>query len=53
MIYWMFDRTVDHTRDFINQKFAKKPEIASANVKVLESGFNYAANVHALSLIHI
>lgn len=39
MIYWMFDRTVDHTRDFINQKFAKKPEIASANVKVLESGF--------------
>ena len=50
MIYWMFDRTVDHTRDFINQKFAKKPEIASANVKVLESGFNYAANVHALAL---
>ena len=50
MIYWMFDRTVDHTRDFINQKFAKKPEIASANVKVLESGFNYAANVHALAV---
>ena len=35
MIYWMFDRTVDHTRDFINQKFAKKPEIAEANIKVL------------------
>lgn len=50
MIYWMFDRTVDHTRDFINQKFAKKPEIASANVKVLESGFNYASNVHALAV---
>ena len=50
MIYWMFDRTVDHTRDFINQKFAKKPEIASANVIVLECGFNYAANVHALAV---
>ncbi len=50
MIYWMFDRTVDHTRDFINQKFGKKPEIAKANVKVLESGFNYASNVHALAV---
>ncbi|KIO43087.1 MULTISPECIES: 2-oxoacid:acceptor oxidoreductase subunit alpha [Sanguibacteroides] len=49
MIYWMFDRSVEHTVAFINQKFGKKPEIAAANKKVLEAGFNYAGNVHALA----
>lgn len=50
MIYWMFDRSVEHTEAFINQKFRKKPEIVSANKKVLEAGFNYAGNVHALAI---
>jgi len=49
MIYWMFDRSVDHTEEFIKQKFGKKPEIAAANKKVLEAGFNYAGNIHALA----
>ena len=50
MIFWMFDRTTEHTEKFINTKFAKKPAVAAANVKVLEAGFNYAANVHALAV---
>src|SRR3712207_2857586 len=31
----------------LRQKFAKKPEIAAANIKVLNDGYNYGANTHA------
>ena len=31
----------------LREKFAKKPEIAEANIKVLNDGFNYGANTHA------
>jgi len=50
MIYWMFERSVEHTEAFFDVKFAKKPAIASANKLVLRAGYNYAANVHALAV---
>lgn len=50
MIYWMFERSVEHTEAFFDMKFGKKPAIASANKLVLRAGFNYAANVHALAV---
>lgn len=49
MIYWMFERSVEHTEAFFDMKFGKKPSIASANKLVLRAGYNYAANVHALA----
>lgn len=48
MIYWMFERSVEHTEAFFDQKFGKKPTIATANKLALRAGYNYAANVHAL-----
>lgn len=50
MTYWMFERSVEHTESFFDMKFAKKPNIASANKLVLRAGYNYAANVHALAV---
>lgn len=50
MIYWMFERSVEHTEAFFDMKFGKKPAIASANKLVLRAGYNYAANVHALAV---
>lgn len=50
MIYWMFERSVEHTEAFFDLKFGKKPTIASANKLVLRAGYNYAANVHALAV---
>lgn len=49
MIYWMFERSVEHTEAFFDMKFGKKPSVASANKLVLRAGYNYAANVHALA----
>lgn len=33
--------------DFIREKFAKKPEIAEANIKVIRAGYDYGHNTHA------
>lgn len=40
-ILWMFNRELDATKRFIEQKFIKKPEVVSANLKVLNAGYNY------------
>ena len=41
MIYWLFSRTMDKTVEWLGQKFAKKPEIAAANVRALNAGWNF------------
>lgn len=41
LLFWMFDEPMDYTINFITEKFAKKPEIADANVKTLKAGWNY------------
>ena len=42
MVYWMYNRSTDHTEAFFNKKFSKKPHIIEANTRVLKAGFNYA-----------
>jgi 2-oxoglutarate ferredoxin oxidoreductase subunit alpha len=42
MVYWMYDRSTEHTVEFFNKKFKNKPSIIEANTKVLNAGYNYA-----------
>lgn len=44
LLFWMFEKPLDHTVKFIEEKFAKKPEIADANIKTLKAGWNYGEN---------
>ena len=44
LLFWMFDKPLDHTLKFIRDKFSKKPEIADANVLALQAGWNYGEN---------
>jgi 2-oxoglutarate ferredoxin oxidoreductase subunit alpha len=39
--FWMFDRSLEPTIEWIEKKFAKRPEIAEANKRALRSGFNF------------
>jgi len=48
MMFWLYDRTLDHTVKWINDKFAKKPDIAAANVAVLKAGYNFADITEAM-----
>lgn len=40
-VLWMFNRKLDHTIDFLNDKFKNKPDIIEANIKVLKAGYNF------------
>ncbi len=40
-LYWMYNRSMEHTIKFINEKFEKKPDIRDANLKVLNAGYNF------------
>ena len=47
LVCWLFNRNLKAAENMLSQKFAKKPEIAAANIKVLNDGYNYGANTHA------
>ncbi len=49
LCYYLFDRSLDHTIDYLNTKFAKKPLVAQANILALKAGYNYGANTHAFA----
>ncbi|MEO0481987.1 MAG: 2-oxoacid:acceptor oxidoreductase subunit alpha, partial [Planctomycetota bacterium] len=42
ILYWLFHRDMQPTFDFIRTKFAKKPDIAEANVTAVEAGYRFA-----------
>jgi 2-oxoglutarate ferredoxin oxidoreductase subunit alpha len=48
MVYWLFDRPLEHTEKFLESKFAKKPLIVEANKIVLHAGYNFAETIEAL-----
>ncbi|HEY0544041.1 MAG TPA: 2-oxoacid:acceptor oxidoreductase subunit alpha [Pyrinomonadaceae bacterium] len=42
VLYWLYDRPMDATLNWISAKFSKQPEIAKANEIVLRTGYNFA-----------
>ena len=47
IVFWMYNRPDDYAKQYLDSKFAKKnPLVAEANKKVIEAGYNYAANTH-------
>lgn len=40
-LYWMYNRDMATTIQFLTDKFGKKPEILDSNVKALQAGYNY------------
>ncbi|MGC6449136.1 MAG: 2-oxoacid:acceptor oxidoreductase subunit alpha [Pirellulaceae bacterium] len=46
-VYWLYNRDLQPTLDFINAKFGGKPEIAAANEKALRAGYNYGETTEA------
>ncbi len=41
LVYWLFDRPLEPTLKWIEQKFGKNPTIADANVKSLKAGYHF------------
>lgn len=43
LTYWLFNRPLEPTENWIKKKFGKNPEVMEANLKVLKAGYNFAA----------
>ncbi len=41
MCYWLFSRPLDNTVDWLRKQFAKKPQLAEANIAALKAGWNF------------
>ena len=41
LVFWLYGRDVEPTLRFIENKFAKKPDVAEANRLALKAGWNY------------
>ncbi|MCX6480690.1 MAG: 2-oxoacid:acceptor oxidoreductase subunit alpha, partial [Mycobacterium sp.] len=49
LLSWMYGRPVTTSEAFVREKFARKPEIAEANVLALRAGWNYGETTEAFA----
>lgn len=47
LVCYLFDRDLNIAFNFLKEKFAKKPGVAEANIKVIQAGYDYGANTHS------
>jgi 2-oxoglutarate ferredoxin oxidoreductase subunit alpha len=40
-LYWMYNRSVENTIQFLQEKFGKKEVILQSNIKALQAGYNF------------
>jgi 2-oxoglutarate ferredoxin oxidoreductase subunit alpha len=49
LAFWLYDRSLEPTLRFINEKFAKRPEVVQANTAALKAGYHYGDTVEAVN----
>ncbi len=47
LVCWLFNRDLNLVGNYLRDKFAKKPQVAENNIKVVQAGYDYGHNVHA------
>ena len=47
LVCYLFDRDLNIAFNFLKEKFAKKPGVAEANIKVIQAGYDYGHNTHS------
>jgi 2-oxoglutarate ferredoxin oxidoreductase subunit alpha len=41
LMFWLYERSMDATLTWIDEKFSKRPEIAEGNKRALKAGYNF------------
>ncbi|MDI6401487.1 2-oxoacid:acceptor oxidoreductase subunit alpha [Balneolaceae bacterium ANBcel3] len=49
VVYWLYNRPLDPTIEFLTSKFKSKPEIAEANIKAMKDGYSFAIATEVFS----
>jgi 2-oxoglutarate ferredoxin oxidoreductase subunit alpha len=52
LLSWMYGRPIETSERFIREKFARKPDIAEANVLALKAGWNYGETTEAFAVTY-
>jgi 2-oxoglutarate ferredoxin oxidoreductase subunit alpha len=52
LMSWLYGRSVDATVSFLNAKFAKRPEIAQANIKALQAGYAFGETTESFAVTY-
>ncbi|HEY4021039.1 MAG TPA: 2-oxoacid:acceptor oxidoreductase subunit alpha [Pseudonocardiaceae bacterium] len=52
LLSWMYHRPTEGTERFLREKFAKKPDIAEANVLAFRAGWNYGETTEAFAVTY-
>ncbi len=47
LVSWMFSRPISETEAWLDTKFAKRPELAGANISALRAGWNFGETTEA------
>ena len=50
LVCWLFSRDLDVAFNFLREKFAKKPAVAEANIKVIQAGYDYGHNTQSSAM---
>jgi 2-oxoglutarate ferredoxin oxidoreductase subunit alpha len=50
LMSWLYGRPTESTTDFLRKKFAKRPEIAEANLKAFATGYAFGETSEAFSV---
>ncbi len=53
MVYWLYGKDPKYTIEFLRKKFKNKPEIVEANIKALQTGWNYAETLELIPASYI
>src|SRR5487761_827989 len=49
---WLYGRPIEPTVEFLEEKFAKRPEIAAANVKALQAGYAFGETTESFAVTY-
>jgi 2-oxoglutarate ferredoxin oxidoreductase subunit alpha len=52
LMSWLYGRSIDPTVEFLQAKFAKRPEIAAANVKALHAGYAFGETTETFAVTY-
>src|SRR6516225_5483527 len=50
LVYWLYERSLTPTLNWLKAKFGKKPDIYQANANTLKAGYNYGETVELLPI---
>ncbi|GAA2878105.1 2-oxoacid:acceptor oxidoreductase subunit alpha [Nonomuraea rubra] len=50
LLSWLYHRPTEQTIRFLEQKFAKKPDVAKANIAAFQAGWNYGETTESFSV---